>query len=561
LNFESAPKRQFNEKPDTERSRSVLIIRFLHPSTPLRIQLIGLFGVDSILNFIFFKGPVNQKIMKKAVLFFSLGVFFLISLCAISQTTQEQLQQIRSKVVEVFDGKEYYIHTVKRGQTLYRISKAYNVDVNELIKENPQVKEGLKADQKLRIPTAGLKPAVTEPKPVIKKEKPVAANEKTVPATDTLPKPDSIIQVELLPCGKDTTTKKVVYQVALMLPLYLDEVDQLKSEDPGPDIFETSKSLQFLPFYEGFRLALDSLEKTGLRIKLYVYDVDKDTARTRQLLKKPELKSMDLIFGLLYHRNFQMVAAFAEKNKINIVNPVSERSDIVSGNPYVFKIRPSKRTQAEQLAAFMAQSYYRGQVLIVRNGQYADKDAPERLKKECQDLNMNVQIVEGQDAAIGRLSKEKENFLICFSENPAYTIDLTRRMYELRDEYSLVVVGLPDWAAMEGLETEYLVTLKTHVMSANLIDYDNLYVKKFVRQYQNTYKSDPSLLAFQGFDMSFYFLSALKNFGTNIQRCLGEVKMNLLQNNFDFSQKKGNGFENQHWSIYKYENYRLVKAN
>jgi len=50
MKLESAPERQFNGKPDTERSRSVLIIRCLHPSTPLRIQLIGLFVVGSIFK-------------------------------------------------------------------------------------------------------------------------------------------------------------------------------------------------------------------------------------------------------------------------------------------------------------------------------------------------------------------------------------------------------------------------------------------------------------------------------------------------------------------------------
>jgi hypothetical protein len=50
LNNEAATKRQFNGKPDTERSRSVLINRYLHPSTPLRIQLIGLFGVGSTFH-------------------------------------------------------------------------------------------------------------------------------------------------------------------------------------------------------------------------------------------------------------------------------------------------------------------------------------------------------------------------------------------------------------------------------------------------------------------------------------------------------------------------------
>jgi len=49
MNVEFTLKSQFNEKPDTERSRNVLIIRCLHPSTPLRIQMIGLFGADSTL--------------------------------------------------------------------------------------------------------------------------------------------------------------------------------------------------------------------------------------------------------------------------------------------------------------------------------------------------------------------------------------------------------------------------------------------------------------------------------------------------------------------------------
>jgi LysM repeat protein len=498
-----------------------------------------------------------MKVDLKVTVFF---LFCLIPFGLKSQTPQEQLKQIRSSVVEKFEGKEYYVHIIKRGQTLYMISKAYGVDVNDLIRENPQVKEGIRVDQKIRIPMAGERPAEGKPKPPSTKEKLAPGKQNILLNRESSVKTDSIVKVEL-PCGKDSTTKKPVYHVALMLPLFLAEVDQLNVENPNSEIFETSKSLQFLPFYEGFRVALDSLGKSGLKIKLYVYDVDRDTTKTRQLLHKPELKSMDLIFGLLYHRNFQMVAAFAEKNKINIVNPISERSELVEGNPFVFQVRPSKKTQPGQLAEYMAPAFYRGQVLIVRSGQYADREAPERLRKECQERKLNVNIVEGQEAAIGRLSKEKENYLIFFTENPEYVLDLTRRLFELRNEYNLTVVGLPDWSAMDGLETEYLVALKTHVVSANIIDYNNLSVKKFVRQYQSTYKSDPALLAFQGFDVSYYFLSALKNYGTNIQRCLGELEINSLQTNFDFSQTRGNGFVNQHWMIYKYENYNLVKAN
>jgi ABC-type branched-subunit amino acid transport system substrate-binding protein/LysM repeat protein len=476
----------------------------------------------------------------------------------VAQSSQDQLKQIRSTVIEKVDGRDYYIHTIRRGQTLYMISKAYGVDVNEIIRENPTVKDGIKADQKLRILVPGQKPVTA--KPTAGKEKPAAGKETKQAAKETPPKADSIVIVEL-PCGKDTTTKKPIYKVALMLPLFLDGVDQIDAENPDPKIFESSKSFQFLPFYEGFRMALDSLEHQGLKIKLFVYDVDKDTAKTRQLLRKPEIKSMDLIFGLLYQPNFKIVAAFAKKNHINLVNPISERSEVIAGNPHVFKVQPPKKCQLEHLAVYMAVNFSGGQVLIIRNGQYPDREAPDRLKKECEEKGLNVSVVEGQEAAIGRYSKDKPNYVVVFSDNQAYILDLLRGLYKLRNEYNLTLIGLPDWPAVEGLETEYLVALRTHMMARTFIDYDDPAVKNFVRRYQATYKADPELLAFQGFDQATYFLSAVNTYGTNIGRCIGEFKTKSLVTRFDFIQNNGNGFENRHWMMYKYDNYKLVPVN
>ena len=491
------------------------------------------------------------------ILFLFLGSLSQNELAA--QSTQEQLKQMRSTVIEKIDGRDFYIHTIRRGQTLYMISKAYGVEVNDLIRENPGVKEGIKADQKLRVPFPGQKSVVT-PKATTGKEKVTDEKEKAAGSKEIIVKADTVIVPEL-PCGQDTTTKKPVYKIALMLPLYLAGVDQIDASNPDPKIFETSKSFQFLPFYEGFRIALDSLEKLGVKVKLYVYDVDKDTIKTRQLLKKPEMKSMDLIFGLLYQSNFQIVAAFAKKNKINLVNPISERSELIAANPFVFKVQPPKKEQIEQLAAYMAANFNDGQVLILRNGQYSDHDAPDRLKKACQDRNMKVQIVEGQEAAIGRYSKDKPNYLVVFSDNQEYTLDLLRSVYKLRNEYNLTIIGLPNWPDMDGLENEYLVALKVHMMARSFIDYDNPAVKKFVREYQEIYKTDPELLAFQGYDQAFCFISAINTYGTNIGRCIGELKINSLVTRFEFIHTKDNGFENRHWMMYRYENYKMVTIN
>jgi LysM repeat protein/ABC-type branched-subunit amino acid transport system substrate-binding protein len=497
-----------------------------------------------------------MKYLPVLVLFVFLSLFPHNQVAA--QTTQDKLKQMRSSVIETIDGRDYYIHDIRRGQTLYMISKAYSVEVNDIIRENPGVKDGIKADQKLRILVPGQKTAVI-PRPEAGKEKADTEME-IVPVNREIPKKaDTVVRV-VLPCGMDGTTKKTVYNVALMLPLYLDEVDQIDAANPDPGIFETSKSFRFLPYYEGFRMALDSLEKTGLKIKLYVYDVDKDTSETRLLLSGAEMKSMDLIFGLLYHQNFQIVATYAKQHKINLVNPISERSELVEENPSVFKVQPSENNRLKQLAAYMESAFSDGQILIIRNGQYHDQDAADRMKNECLERNLKVQVVEGQDAAVIRYSKDKPNYVVAFSDKQEYALDLLRGLYKLRNEYDLTLVGLPDWPDMEGLENEYLVSLKTHMMARSFVDYDDLMVKHFVRQYQEIYKADPELLAFQGFDQAFYFLSALRNYGTNIGRCIGEQKISSLQTRFHFTQAEGNGFENQLWRLYKYENYKLVSV-
>ncbi|MDD4603044.1 MAG: ABC transporter substrate-binding protein [Bacteroidales bacterium] len=484
--------------------------------------------------------------MKKIIFIFFL--FLLLCNGVFAQTPQEQLKKIHSSVIEKIDGKDYYIHTIKRGQTLYMISKAYGVDVNDIIRENPVVKEGIKADQKIRIPKEGSKIEVAPVKEKLTPAKPSRL------ATDTIPRPE-------LPCGLDSTSKKTVYSVALMIPLYLNEFDQIEAGNDDPGLLESCKSFQFLPFYEGFRLALDTLEKKGIRVRLWVYDMDKDTVKTRQILKNPELKKMDLIVGVLYHQNFQIVADFAKKNKIVLVNPISERSQIIQGNPFIFKTIPSKKTLIGGVSDFMAHKFSSGHVLILKNSQYQDREAFENLKKECQEHQLNTQIIDGQVSIAGKLSKEKHNYLVVFTSNAAFAVDLTRRLYELKNEYDITLLGLPDWSKLVGLETEYLVGLKTHQVATSFIDYENGFVKQFVGQYQKTYNADPEILAFQGFDVAWYFLSAMKTYGTNFQRCLGEFKIQTLQNQYNFQKSKGNGFENQHWEIYKYENYKLVSAN
>ncbi len=58
-----------------------------------------------------------------------------------------------SNVIKERNGKQYYIHTVEKGQTVYSIAKAYDVTVKEVYFENPDAEKGIRVGQELWIPT------------------------------------------------------------------------------------------------------------------------------------------------------------------------------------------------------------------------------------------------------------------------------------------------------------------------------------------------------------------------------------------------------------------------
>ena len=76
---------------------------------------------------------------------------FLILISSLMLTAQNRVYV--SDSINVRDGKQYYIHFVKQGQTVYSIAKAYNVSVDEIYYENPEAKEGIHVDDILWIPT------------------------------------------------------------------------------------------------------------------------------------------------------------------------------------------------------------------------------------------------------------------------------------------------------------------------------------------------------------------------------------------------------------------------
>jgi len=101
----------------------------------------------------------------RMIKFRSLAVLFVILTFSLRSWSQVTVERSNDKVV--ISGVSYYLHLVKKGETIYSISRAYGLTTGELIKENQSAASGLKEGQSLRIkadlvsPKSEIRPTVS----------------------------------------------------------------------------------------------------------------------------------------------------------------------------------------------------------------------------------------------------------------------------------------------------------------------------------------------------------------------------------------------------------------
>lgn len=79
-------------------------------------------------------------------------IWIILLLALANIANAQDFQSIKTKETSTVDGKTVFVHTVLKGQTIYGISKAYQVAIEEIEALNPGLKDGLKIGMVLYIP-------------------------------------------------------------------------------------------------------------------------------------------------------------------------------------------------------------------------------------------------------------------------------------------------------------------------------------------------------------------------------------------------------------------------
>ena len=289
-------------------------------------------------------------------------------------------QQDTSKVYE-WNGMKFHFYKVEKGRTLYSISKMFQVSQEDILSMNPEITDGLKAGNNIRIPD---KKITTEPEIPAKSYQihnvkqvypaPVKRPNIKVANSDSISSPQIVNptpEKETNSCNelsKKLQSRKI--QIALLLPFYLPA-----GEDLNP------KARIGLDFYAGAKLALDSLKKEGFTISANVFDISNDSSSVDNILKNPSFAKSELIIGPLYSSAFIRIAEYAKKNNIPAVSPFSQSDALLADKSNVIKVTPDAISQAQHCGPQLKKIHPLAHFYLVRNTNTKDKELADAIKQ------------------------------------------------------------------------------------------------------------------------------------------------------------------------------------
>ena len=485
-----------------------------------------------------------------------------------------------SDTIKIID--QFIYHTVEQKETVYSLTRFYEITEDILLEHNSFVTDGLKIGQVLKIP----KIVDIESETVLLKMDDSISDSVLYEKRAMIAFSDSI---DIPECEKFDYIQEEPFQIAVFLPVDLEKndeefyIDSSEVDDFGEKIYERiyydpfyiyPRSLSFIEFYEGLLLAVDTLKQNGLSINMHVYDTQNDTARIKELLDYPELANMDLIIGPVFNHEIKLVSEFSRENGIKMVSPLSDNLKLVDENPYLFQVSPSYTAQMDEFAKYVA-NFKDKNIVLVHNGDSLRYSNIQLVRDKIFgyisiDTSINniqfkeVVFKDSINVLEHALDDNVENIFIIPTNEEAFVTEVITNLNTLKSfGKEIKAIGLSRWQRFRNIDPEYFFNLNLSIATPFFIDYHKADMKNFILKYRDTYKTEPGQMAIHGYDVGMYFLSALKYYGKNFQNCIYNHNPDLLQADYRFVKwYETSGYENIGVVIIKYyDGYNIFRVD
>ena len=500
---------------------------------------------------------------------------------------------------------KFYYHKVLKGETFYSIARLYKIKPKRLLKFN----EGYAQNQPLavgavvKLPLAeidlsvlgeeeieasvGKKQEIRPVRPVrnesVKKVEEASVtdilqdalmqkNEKTeqepeketttvIGATDKMEIPDYISEV-VMPVDP-------FVKVALLLPFSAKDypvfVDTLVEKMP---VQISARSEQFISFYEGVLLAVDSLKNQGYKVNLKVFDTERSAEKMYTMVDEIDRFHPDLIIGPVYGSVYKALMDDLTNKNIPVIYPLSSRSEEFGVYPDFIQVNPSMKALTVAMSDWLREEAEEANLVCLNltGNEVSHSDLEDiRLFKEYMHRIGSMNFYDWNTSAVPldglrlQLLPDRENIIILPTTKEAEVSKILPVLSALTDGYRITVVGFPEWQAFTSVDHETYFKLNTKIFTYIYVDNTTEPAKRFALKYRKYFYTEPNNLAYKAFDMSLYFIELAAKYRDRTLDALEFYPRNGDFSRFYFQKMEGQaGKENQGFYIVNFgSDYRL----
>lgn len=399
-------------------------------------------------------------------------------------------------------------HTVKRGETLYSISKQYDISVEDIQRKNPIVERGLKNGTELIIPV-----------------KQTVLDGKNARALESQAN-------QLLTQTKQSSSVNVL-NVGLLMP-FLDKKADLH--------------LRIQEYYEGFLLAVEKLKNEGANINLYVFDIgSSNTKKLESLLGTMEMQSLNLLIGGVSDEQIKVMSDFSKAHNIKYVIPFSSKNTEVLNNGNAFQVNTPQSNYYTEASSVFMDMFKNANIIVVKTPKNDKADFISVLQADIRKKNMqakNVQFsADFQKTLLPFLVNGKENVIVpssADSQTLSSILDALTKIREEQPDYTIRLFGYPEWQTYpESMQKEYHL-FDTYIYTSFYVDENEYNTKSFEENFKKWYNRDlintyPKY-GMLGYDTGLFFMSALHRYGSHFEQNIRRVRADSIQFAFHFER-------------------------
>ena len=504
------------------------------------------------------------------------------------------------ETIKAKEEKNTKTHTIQPGETLYRLSKMYDITTDELCAANPGLSiSNFRAGETIVIPVKGNEISSTtlvavlqakeEKKPVIvgthkvqRKESIESICEEYGITVEELIKANPILQETKLkrkmvlnipaPTAKTEPVKEVVEEekqevvkvvnkginddkvlnVAVVLSFLLDS-------------YAPKEQSRMVEYYQGLLMAVEQLKREGYSFNIATYDAGQKDNSLDSLLASSAFDEVELIIGASYPKHNKELARFAKEHEIPLLIPFSSKQDEAIDNPTVYVANGIQSFILPEISSRFTKTFPNANVIFVEDT--TDNNKKEFIKSLTAQLikdsipytTLPMELISNGDTVLHTLSEafiEEREFVVIPTSSSATTLNtLLPSLLHARSIDSLNVAkfklfGYPEWQIhakdtrelMYEADTYFYATFYSHYALPRVAEFQEDFIRWYSRGIQNIYPRYGML----GYDTGYFILLAASLYGNQMHENIERIPFNPVQSDFKFERiSEKDGFINK----------------